>query len=133
MLWGGGDAARAPRGRWAEGAHPPPPPPPRPQLFLGPAGSGAPFHFHKDAVNLLLVGRKSWFLTPPSSASYATVPAAVWVAHGMERPGGGDLLTCIQEEGDAMYVPSGWGHAVLNLEAAAGVALEWSSPWVASI
>jgi ribosomal protein L16 Arg81 hydroxylase len=102
-------------------------------VFLGPAGSGAPFHFHKDALNLLLVGRKAWFLTPPSSASYSTIPIAEWVAGGLERPGEGDLLLCEQEEGDALYVPAGWGHAVLNLEPAAGVALEWSTPYEVSI
>lgn len=28
------------------------------QFFLGPAGSGAPFHFHCPAINLLVYGKK---------------------------------------------------------------------------
>jgi len=37
------------------------------QFFLGPAGSGAPWHFHSDAFNALAHGTKRWFVTPPGS------------------------------------------------------------------
>ena len=33
-----------------------------------PAGSGAPYHFHKPAVNLLFYGRKQWSVLPPADA-----------------------------------------------------------------
>ena len=29
--------------------------------------------------------------------------------------GQGRLLFCVQEEGDVLYVPHGWGHSTLNL------------------
>ena len=36
------------------------------QLALGPAGSGAPLHWHFDAVNALLDGTKEWVMHPPT-------------------------------------------------------------------
>lgn len=37
------------------------------QFFLGPALSGAPFHHHGPAFNLVVQGRKEWTLLPPGS------------------------------------------------------------------
>jgi hypothetical protein len=37
------------------------------------------------------------------------------------------LKVCTQEAGDVIYVPHGWGHAVLNVETSVGVAVEFSS------
>ena len=37
-------------------------------------------------------------------------------------------LECSQEANDIVFVPSGWGHAVLNLELSVGAAVEFSSP-----
>ena len=36
------------------------------QLALGPAGSGAPLHWHFDAVNALVDGTKEWVMHPPT-------------------------------------------------------------------
>jgi hypothetical protein len=36
------------------------PRPPNRQIFVGAAGSGAPMHFHEDAVNVLVHGEKQW-------------------------------------------------------------------------
>lgn len=41
------------------------------QFFLGPAGSGAPMHYHRAAYNVLVAGRKEWVLLPPRSAVYS--------------------------------------------------------------
>jgi hypothetical protein len=35
------------------------------QFYLGPALSGAPFHHHGPAFNLIIHGRKEWTLLPP--------------------------------------------------------------------
>ena len=45
------------------------------QFYLGPAGSGAPVHFHGHAVNSLAYGQKKWFLFPSSEAFYSTQTA----------------------------------------------------------
>jgi len=51
-----------------------------PQFYLGPAGSGAPVHFHGDAWNALMYGRKHWILFPPTDAKFSKVPVSEWVA-----------------------------------------------------
>jgi len=116
-------------------AHPPHKPP-KAQFFLGPPGPGAPFHFHKDAVNYLAHGAKLWWLLPPSQALYSTIPMAQWVAEGAlqplphaARPLAEPLhyYLALQQEGDAVYIPAGWGHAVLNLQTSVGFALEWGT------
>lgn len=38
-----------------------------------------------------------------------------------------EILQCTQEAGDVMYVPHGWGHAVLNTQTSIGVAVEFST------
>ena len=100
-----------------------------PELFLGPPGSGAPMHYHGDALNFLAWGRKEWFLQPPAAAEYSTAAAVDFVAHelpGLRREGRAPLQ-CSQAAGDALYVPRGWGHAVLNLNTSVGWVVEFST------
>jgi hypothetical protein len=106
---------------------------PKPQFYLGPAGSGAPIHFHKDAVNFLVYGEKEWFLFPPNRSMYSTIPIAEWVTNEevatsylLGRQGADAAIQCTQLAGDLMYVPYEWGHGVLNLEPSIGVAIEFS-------
>jgi hypothetical protein len=40
---------------------------------------------------------------------------------------GRHVLECTQGPGDVAWVPSGWGHAVLNLHTTIGVAVEFSA------
>ena len=92
-------------------------------------GSGAPMHYHGDAINFLAWGRKEWFLQPPAAAEYSTAAAVDFVAHelpGLRREGRAPLQ-CSQAAGDALYVPRGWGHAVLNLNTSVGWVVEFST------
>ena len=127
------------------------PQPPSPQFYLGGPGSGAPPHYHEDAWNVLAYGKKAWYIVPPSAAEYMTVPIHEYILEVLpktkdklvsttnknittsstssfwgpnSRP-----LTCIQEAGDVIYVPHGWGHGVLNLETVIGYAVEFHSPF----
>jgi hypothetical protein len=138
---------REQRGALCARSHPPAPSlparPPPPRSYLGGPGSGAPWHLHKDAVNALVYGRKLWLLLPPERALYSALPMAEWLAAAEARgsaeastnatspattaaarglPKG--ALVCVQRAGDVMYVPPGWGHAVLNLNTSVGVAIE---------
>lgn len=53
-----------------------------PQFFLGDVETGAPFHYHFDAVNVLVYGQKEWFLTKPEDSIYSVESPAKW-AHRM--------------------------------------------------
>ena len=46
-----------------------------------------------------------------------SMSAVQWVAevYGRGRVGG-EVLECVAEAGDVVYVPDGWMHATLNLE-----------------
>ncbi|CAE8658472.1 unnamed protein product, partial [Polarella glacialis] len=43
------------------------------QFGVGDEGSGSPLHFHQDAINILLSGRKRWWLVPPARAAMSRV------------------------------------------------------------
>jgi hypothetical protein len=50
---------------------------------------------------------------------------------GAERTAAPDwlpqVMQCTQRAGDVMYVPAGWGHAVLNTATSVGLAVEFSA------
>lgn len=102
-------------------------------LIAGPTRSGS--FFHKDpnatsAWNAVISGSKKWVLFPPgtappgvhASADGADVATSVslseWFlnfyaeASEAEEP----PLECIVRAGEAIFVPSGWWHLVMNLE-----------------
>jgi oxalate decarboxylase/phosphoglucose isomerase-like protein (cupin superfamily) len=97
------------------------------QLYQGPAGTGAPMHMHTDAWNLLVHGKKRWFLTPPMDGMYSASPIQRWLRD--ERP----HIPCLeftQEAGDIVYIPKYWSHAVVNLQESIGVATEFTNPYL---
>ena len=48
----------------------------------GPTGSGSPMHFHSDAVNTLVHGRKRWLLLRPARCFSSNGPAREWARRG---------------------------------------------------
>ncbi|KNC56175.1 uncharacterized protein AMSG_02190 [Thecamonas trahens ATCC 50062] len=101
----------------------------RPQLFrdfdvvleqfaLGPAGSGAQPHYHGAAMNGLIAGAKRWYFS--SSGGFYNGPMAAW----LEDEGQVWRTTCMQFPGDVVFVPSLWGHAVVNVLPSVAVAIE---------
>lgn len=99
------------------------------QFMAGPTGSGAAPHFHGHAVNLLAQGRKRWELLPPGDAFFRFTTAAqhFGMPAAGERRVHAATRTCVQEAGDALYVPAGWGHAVLNEAPSLAAAYEFSA------
>ena len=124
------------------------------QFYVGPQASGAPVHFHGDAVNMLVYGAKQWALLPPPIAQYSKLPAQQWFGDVLPRLVGArpPVVQCVQRAGEAIYVPAvsppplcfafvrrdeqsnrrvhncsrqGWGHAVLNLRPSVGFASEF--------
>jgi len=93
------------------------------QWYLGPLGSGAPIHYHGHAINHLVHGCKLWTLLPPEEAAYTRQPLSRWLA---QEPEAADAaIACVQPAGSALFVPSGWGHGVLNLQESLGYAREF--------
>ena len=97
------------------------------QLFLGPAGSGAPFHFHEPAVNALLYGRKRWWFQAPGQAGYSKHPPGFGAYSSGGGVNGTAILSCIQDPGEMLFIPRLWGHSTVNLDEAVGIALEFDS------
>eukprot|EP01079_Euglenida_sp_SAG-EU17-18_P007791 gene7791-1396_t len=94
------------------------------QISIGPPLSGAPVHFHNQAINHLVYGRKLWFLFPPRHAQWSIVPIHEWL---LANPAAlSNAVICLQEAGDTVFVPSGWGHGVLNLQDSLGFAIEFT-------
>lgn len=94
-------------------------------FFLGSSNSGAPFHIHADALNVITIGKKQWWLYPPTKALYSRKHVALWLKEDLaQMPEEDRPLACVQEAGDIIYVPFDWGHATLNTDLTFGYALE---------
>jgi hypothetical protein len=57
------------------------------QFMLGPAGSGAPPHFHGAAINMLVYGCKEWMLYPPAQAFFSVEHVRRWQQTAGEEKG----------------------------------------------
>ena len=85
---------------------------------MGPTGAGAPFHYHENALNALLHGRKRWWLKEPSDAVYSVRHPRAWTDDTK------DACTFVQHAGDVVLVPANWAHAILNEAPVVGAAFE---------
>jgi len=95
------------------------------QFMWGPQGSGAPVHYHQNAVNGVVLGEKHWLLYPPAKNFVSKEPAGRWFeAHGDDDR----ALRCVQRKGDLVFVPDSWGHAVLNTKETVALAFEFVFP-----
>lgn len=87
-------------------------------------GSGVPFHVHGPGWSEALVGRKRWLLYPPArkppfdpdESSLAWVRR--WLRGDAVIAAHGPPLDCTLQPGEALYFPSAWWHATLNVDEA---------------
>ena len=96
------------------------------QFYHGRRGSGAPMHFHGNAINALLKGSKRWSLLPPGAARYSRKHPVLWSKDPEEEYEGSFI--CHQPSDSFLFVPRGWSHSVLNTAeetATVGVAVEF--------
>lgn len=69
------------------------------QFMLGPAGSGAPLHEHKQAINAVFFGRKRWAVFPPGKRRWSNQVVKDW----FETSGALDgAMQCVQGPGDVV-------------------------------
>ena len=80
------------------------------QVFFGGDGSGATYHWHEAAFNILYVGIKEWKIAPPLYRGTTGMTAQKVAATLDEKIS----LTCIQQPGDMFYIPNYWGHSTIN-------------------
>ncbi|XP_065572582.1 2-oxoglutarate and iron-dependent oxygenase JMJD4-like isoform X2 [Artemia franciscana] len=98
--------------------------------YMGPKGSWTPFHadvFGSYSWSANVCGRKLWFLVPRGDEE---------LLRDSKRQLPYDLRNCsknlakvwievIQEEGEVIFVPSGWYHQVINLEDTISINHNW--------
>jgi len=92
----------------------------KPIVMIGGPGSGVGFHRHAAAFQYLVHGKKRWWMYPigqdPPGGIHGSWGIQDWVdkvhPHLLDdmKP-----LECMQSEGDLIFVPEGFSHAVLNL------------------
>jgi hypothetical protein len=100
------------------------------QFYLGGESSGAQPHWHANAWNWLVHGRKRWFLWPAQEATYTQRHVLDAVGEQKAEPeedstvGSRGPLVCEQRGGEVLVVPPLWGHATVNLKPSIGWASE---------
>ena len=124
--------------------------PEAPALYVGPNGSGNPFHYHQQVShkacplpgaakvsyppithpvqtwNALVAGRKLWMLYPPDAAFYSELHPLEWLRRGSSRGALNPPLKCEQRAGDVLFVPRLWTHGTINFGETVGVATPFS-------
>ncbi|CAK9044593.1 unnamed protein product [Durusdinium trenchii] len=111
------------------------------QFGLGPAGSGAPQHYHTHAYAALFSGKKQWLFYPPPKSSLSRqhaikamnedkrrrkqLPAVEGLQEGLKLKSSFPLA-CEQVPGDIFYVPTDWGHMTFNAETSVSISREFS-------
>mmetsp|Transcript_32282 Transcript_32282/g.46577 ORF Transcript_32282/g.46577 Transcript_32282/m.46577 type:complete len:662 (+) Transcript_32282:770-2755(+) len=101
------------------------------QFFLGPPLSGAPFHHHGPAFNVLAFGAKKWALAPPGRDIYTNLhplelDMSIEGKQFEEYPFKQGPCQLLQQAGEVLFVPRHWSHQVLNLAESVGFAVEVS-------
>ena len=100
------------------------------ELNLGPAGSGSGMRVCGHLVDVLVFGERRWFLTPPRHAKVYSGSVFKWFTTNYRADSyrsSHELVEVTQRPGEMMYVPSGWGHAVINTANVVGYGLHFQA------
>jgi histone arginine demethylase JMJD6 len=120
--------------------------PPHKWFLVGPERSGTTVHIDPlatSAWNTAIVGRKRWVIFPPETEKIV-VKAAKLYAKGEDDEAANYFMKVLkrlkdtnpgivmyeftQNPGETLFVPSGWWHAVLNLEDTVAITQNFCSP-----
>jgi len=109
-------------------------------VYMGPRGSWTPFHadvLHSYSWSANICGRKKWIFYPPGSEDYLqdrhgqlifdlssleSSESSLFPDSSRATP-----ITVIQEQGEIIFVPSGWHHQVFNLEDTISINHNWTN------
>merc|ERR1712216_420027 len=84
-----------------------------PQLYIGGIGSGAPYHHHGAAMNLLMHGVKDWYLLPPAQAAFTNLDNKEHL-EGFDS----NAFVCRQQSSPGevvlLWLPPEWAHRTIN-------------------
>lgn len=103
-------------------------------LLLGPTRSGTLWHIDPigSAWNNVMHGSKRWVLTAPGVELPAAADndlvgwfASDWPSARCQLPSTEVWFDFVQQPGELVYVPHGWGHAVINLEPSVALTLNF--------
>jgi hypothetical protein len=89
------------------------------QFFFGGDESGATYHWHEAAFNILYVGVKEWRIGPPIYKGWTGMPAR----QAAETLDPSFTLKFTQRPGDQIFIPNYWGHMTMNHGFTLGAAL----------
>ncbi|XP_053677723.1 2-oxoglutarate and iron-dependent oxygenase JMJD4 homolog [Anopheles nili] len=100
-------------------------------VYMGPKGTWTGFHadvFGSYSWSVNIFGRKLWYLLPPGEeqkllTSFKNLPFSV--TEEELKNAGVNFFSIHQEPGEAVFIPSGWYHQVLNVEDAISVNHNW--------
>uniref|UniRef100_A0A182M2N8 Jumonji domain-containing protein 4 n=1 Tax=Anopheles culicifacies TaxID=139723 RepID=A0A182M2N8_9DIPT len=100
-------------------------------VYMGPKGTWTAFHadvFGSYSWSVNIFGQKLWYLLPPGEElkllnSLRNLPFSV--TEQMLQDAGVMFFCVVQQPGEAIFVPSGWYHQVLNVEDAISVNHNW--------
>ena len=85
-------------------------------FFIGSIGSGAYFHSHEAAANILFRGKKKWFLLPPMAYSGPGSASMEWWIENLYNILPIKPLEVVQNENDLLYIPPYYKHATINID-----------------
>lgn len=87
--------------------------------YIGPAGTFTPLHrdvYSSYSWSANIVGRKRWWLFPPDRLDGLKDRHGEFVFDIRTLEGEGRGIQIIQQEGEVIFMPSGWYHQVENLD-----------------
>jgi histone arginine demethylase JMJD6 len=105
-----------------------------PRIFIGPRGAVTPLHLDIWGTHAWLgqlVGRKRWILFPPDQRELLYDCAVSVLNPDLERfPRFAQTapVECTIGPGDLVFVPGGWAHEVVSLEASISISHNYMGP-----
>eukprot|EP00977_Amphora_coffeiformis_P029060 scaffold38441_cov214-Amphora_coffeaeformis.AAC.2 len=115
--------------------------PPFRWILIGGARSGTGLHIDPVGTHAwvtLIQGVKRWVLFPPGVDRSAIgmqspqIPSAIWFRdhyHSAIAKYPHEAIHVVQRPGQTVYVPAGWPHIVLNLEASVAITENYATPF----